>query len=229
MTGNSPTGRGAPPRARLFARRRIPVGALRLRPNPLLFRQAIAALLAFAIPAFGVVYFVTVPDGAWLPVLVTQAAVSATFLLATWAFFRVGIWVHPDAIVERGFFGAVIRVRSEQIASTVLVHTYYGGGAETVPQFFVCDHDGRQLVRMRGQFWSPENMATVRDTLGVPTSELTEGVSTKDILEHYPGLLYWFERRPALAVGALGATLAAGGSALYLGISLAHGSAPLAF
>ena len=229
MTGIPPTGRGAPPRARLFARRRIPVGALRLRPNPMLFRQAIAALLAFAIPAFGVLYFVTVPEGTWLPVLLAQAAVSAAFLVATWSFFRVGIWVHADAIVERGFFGAVIRVPSGAIGSTVLVHTYYGGGAETVPQFFVCDDDGRQLVRMRGQFWSAENMATVRDTLGVPTSELTEGVSTKDILRHYPGLLYWFERRPALAIGALGAMLAAGGTVLYLGISLARGSAPMAF
>jgi len=223
------TGQSAAPRANLFARRSIPDGALHLRPNPRLFRQAIAALLAFAVPTFGVVYFVTIPVGAWLPVLLAQAAVSAAFLLATWAFFRVGIWVHPDAIVERGFFGAVIRVPSDTIGSTVLVQTYYGGGAETVPQFFVCDQDGRQLVRMRGQFWSADNMATVRDTLDAPTSELTEGVSTKDILQHYPGLLYWFERRPALAIGALGAMLALGGTVLYLGISLVGGSAPLAF
>ena len=222
-------GHSAAHRANLFARRSVPDGALRLRPNPRLFRQAIASLLAFAVPAFGVVYFVTIPVGAWPPVLVAQIVVSALFLVATWAFFRVGIWVHADAIVERGFFGAVIRVPSDDIGSTVLVQTYYGGGAETVPQFFVCDRDGRQLVRMRGQFWSAENMATVRDTLGVPTSELSEGVSTKDILEHYPGLLYWFERRPALAVGALGAILALGGTALYVGISLVGGSVPLAF
>jgi len=202
---------------------------MHLRPNPRLFRQAIAALLAFAVPGFGVVYFVTIPLGSWLPVLIAQAVVSALFLIAAWAFFRVGIWVHPGGIVERGFFGLVIRVPIESIASTVLVQTYYGGGAETVPQFFVCGHDGRQLVRMRGQFWSAENMTAARDTLGVPTSELTEGVSTKDILVHYPGLLYWFERRPILAIGALGAALAMGGTVLYLGISLAHGSDPLAF
>jgi len=200
------------PRADAAARRRIPAGYQRLRPEPRLFRQAIASLLAFAVPAFGVAYFVTAPDGAWPTVLVVQVIVSALFLLATWAFFRVGIWVHPDGIVERGFFGVVTRIASDRIASTVLAHAYYGGGADTVPQFFVCDSDGRQLVRMRGQFWSRESIATVRDTLGVPTSELAEGVSTKEILLHYPGLLYWFERRPILAISGLGAVLLVGGT-----------------
>jgi hypothetical protein len=221
-------GHGAQPRSSALARLGIPAHAVHLRPNPMLFRQAIAALLAFAVPAFGVVYYVTVPQGAWLPVLVAQALVSALFLVATWAFFRVGIWVHPEGIVERGFFGVVTRVPSERIASTVLVHTFHGGGADTMPQFFVCDADGRQLVRMRGQFWSAENMAAASGTLGAPTSEHTEGVSTRDIRTNYPGLLYWFERRPILAIGALGAVLAIGGTALYLGISLAQGAPPLA-
>jgi len=213
------TGHRHHPRSSATTRRRVPEGYQHLRPKPRLFRQAIAALLAFAIPAFGVVYFVTIPLGSWLPVLVAQALVSALFLLATWSFFRVGIWVHSDGIVERGFFGLVTRIGSERIGSTVLVHAFYGGDADTVPQFFVRDHEGRQVVRMRGQFWSPESIAAVRDTLGVPTSEQVEGMSTRDISLRYPGLLYWFERRPVLALSGLGLALLCGGAIAYFALS----------
>lgn len=217
----------APPRARASSRAPIPSGYQRLRPNPTLLRQAIATLLAFAVPAFGVLYFLTVPTGDWLPVLIVQIVVSALFLLATWAFFRVGVWVDARGIVERGFFGMVTHTPIERIGSSVLVQAYYGGGADTMPQFFVCDHEGRQVVRLRGQFWSLESMAAVRDILGVPSTEQAEGVSTKEIGTQYPGLLYWFERRPILAVAGAGTVLVFAGALVYFGLRF-FDSPPLA-
>jgi hypothetical protein len=192
----------------------------RLRPHNWLFRQGLAATLAFLLPVFAVLYFLTIPDGAWIVVLATQVATVVLLAVAAILLYRTGIWVDQNGITERGFFGTMISVPVEAIGSIVVVHTYHGGSADTIPQLFVCDHDGNQLIRLRGQFWSVENMDIIRNGLDVPVVELSESVSPRQLLEKYPGLLYWFERRPVLAAAVFCAAALAGGGLLYLGLAL---------
>jgi hypothetical protein len=192
----------------------------RLRPHNWLFRQGLAATLAFLLPVFAVLYFLTIPDGAWIVVLATQVATVVLLAVAAILLYRTGIWVDQNGITERGFFGTMISVPVEAIGSIVVVHTYHGGSADTIPQLFVCDHDGNQLIRLRGQFWSVENMDIIRNGLDVPVVELSESVSPRELLEKYPGLLYWFERRPVLAAAVFCAAALAGGGLLYLGLAL---------
>jgi hypothetical protein len=192
----------------------------RLRPHNWLFRQGLAATLAFLVPVFAVLYFLTIPDGAWIVVLATQVATVVLLAVAAILLYRTGIWVDQNGITERGFFGTMISVPVEAIGSIVVVHTYHGGSADTIPQLFVCDHDGNQLIRLRGQFWSVENMDIIRNGLDVPVVELSESVSPRELLEKYPGLLYWFERRPVLAAAVFCAAALAGGGLLYLGLAL---------
>jgi hypothetical protein len=194
-------------------------GARRLRPHSWLFRQALTATLAFLVPVFGVLYFLTVPDGAWIVVLATQAATAVVLAVAAVLFFRSGIWVDERGITERGFFGTLIVAPIDSIGSIVMVRTYHGGGADTLPQLFVCGHDGSQLIRLRGQFWSAETMGIVRDALDVPVTDLPESVSSRQLLETHPGLLYWFERRPVLAAALFCTAVVCGGVLLYLGLA----------
>jgi len=42
-------------------------------------------------------------------------------------------------------------------------------------------------------------METVLSTLEVPKEARDHSLSTQEIRDEYPGLLYWFERRPVLA------------------------------
>jgi hypothetical protein len=204
----------------VIAGRRPTRGSRRLRPHNWLFRQGLAATLAFLLPVFAVLYFLTIPDGAWIVVLATQVATVALLAVAAILLVRTGIWVDANGITERGFFGAMVTVPLEAIGSIVVVHTYHGGGADTIPQLFVCDREGNQLIRLRGQFWSVENMDLIREELDVPVVELTESVTSRELLEKYPGLLYWFERRPVLAAALFCAAALAGGVLLYLGLAL---------
>jgi hypothetical protein len=62
-------------------------------------------------------------------------------------------------------------------------------------------------------------MRTVCRELDVAVTELSESVTPRELLEQYPGLLYWFERRPILAAAVFSASVLLGGSLLYLGLA----------
>ena len=175
--------------------------AVRLRPHAHLLRRGWGTALAFFVPASIGLYFLAVPVGTWPFVVVAQMVFIGAFLLALRAYLRVGIWVDPTSITEQGFFTRTDLTKDE-LGEAIFVNTFHGGWIDTIPQLFLCDHSGKQLLRMRGQFWSKESMLTVASTLEIPYNEIDRDVSTAELHAAYPGLLYWFERRPVLA-GAL--------------------------
>lgn len=150
-------------------------------------------------PVFIVMYVITFENGRWPVVFLLQLIVTITVVLAAWGYFGVAIWVSPDEISERGFFGRKFTFARAEIGSIVMAEQYGSSGADPVPQLFVADHDGKQLVRMRGQFWSRESMETVRSSLDFPATVLDEAVTSRELARTYPGLLYWFERHPVRA------------------------------
>ncbi len=178
-----------------------------LRPQSSLFRQGLVASLVFMTPVFVVLYELTVPNGPWRLVLAVQVIAMGAVTLASIRFFATGIWVDATGLRERGFFGRMTIVKVAEIGSLISAETFAGSDAEASPQLFVCDHEGRLRVRLRGQFWSRENMNVVIATLDVPHTTLQDAVSRGELQESHPGLLYWFERRPLLAALAFtGAT-----------------------
>lgn len=177
---------------------------VRLRPYSHLFSQGIVAVVVFMTPVLVVLYVLTLPNGTWPAVLVLQIVATVLIFAAAWAYFGTAIWVSPTEISERGFFGRKQTFPRESIGSVVVAETYASSLTETIPQLFVCDHDGTQIVRMRGQFWSRESMEVVKSTLDVPFTVVDEAVTTGELRRDFPGLLYWFERHPFLT--ALGFT-----------------------
>lgn len=187
-----------------------PADLRRLRPRRSLFWQALSGVLAFLVPISAVLYFLTVPNGPWILVIGLQLVVIAAFLGSYISYRHVGFWVGSSGIAERGFFGLSRYVPRGEIGSIVLVNTYRSGGQETVPQLFICDSYGSQLLRMRGQFWSMGSMNEVRDALDLPITVLSDDLTAAELLEDHPGLLYWFERHPLIIIVAtLGALAAA--------------------
>ncbi|CAN5467318.1 hypothetical protein BH10ACT7_BH10ACT7_20490 [soil metagenome] len=182
-----------------------------LRPFAHLFRQGVLATVAFTLPIFLVLYFLTAPDGPWQAVLATQVLATIAVGLASVSYFTTAIWVDETGIAERGFFGRLTEHPIESIGSIVQARTFVDG-AEPVPQLFVCDHEGRQLVRMRGQFWSQESMDTVVNALDVPVTVVDPTVTTSELRTDFPGLLYWFERHPIWAAAAFTASTVAVGA-----------------
>lgn len=190
----------------------------KLRPYDYLLRQGLLACVAFMTPVFIVLYFLSIPTGDWPGVLAAQVLLMIAIALAAVGYFRAVIWVSPTSISERGFFGRKITVDRSAIGSIVLVDAFEGSSGETRPQLFVCDPADKQVLRMRGQFWSRESMDIVVATLNVPVRRLEDGVSTSDIRLDHPQLLYWFERRPVLAVGLFTLAMVVAGLGVYAAV-----------
>lgn len=169
--------------------------ATKLRPHGHLFRQWTFALLALFVPLFVVLYWLTVPIGSWLAVLVAQAVVILLFLIALATFYRTAIWVSHSQIVERGFFGRMAATPVGEIERIVVLELYLSDALDTNPQLFILSKDGSVLLRMRGQFWSRAAMDTVARELGAPVVPFPEPMTLRELGMERPELLYWFERR----------------------------------
>ena len=59
-------------------------------------------------------------------------------------------------------------------------------------------------------------MLRVAASIERPLTEVDHPVSATELLEMYPGLLYWFERRPVLAATCFAGVLLLAGLGLYL-------------
>ena len=199
-------------------------GVVKLRPHAHLFSQGIIAVVAFMTPVFVVLYVLTIPSGPWRAVLATQVIATIVVVGASASYFRVAIWVDRTSITEVGFFGRTIRVEADEIGSVFVAEVFEASGTKSLPQLFVRDKQGRQVIRMRGQFWSREAMDAVLATLDVPKQARENTVSTRELRDEYPGLLYWFERRPVIAALVFTGVTALVGGAVY-GVFLLTGLA----
>ncbi|TFD76311.1 hypothetical protein [Cryobacterium psychrophilum] len=158
-------------------------------------RETILMFLAFCVPIFTVLYWLNAPTGTWLLVLIPQALVTLIYVLSMIAGHRVMISVNATEISERGFLRPFTAFPRAILGRVVLLDLYTSSSLDTIPQLFVTDTDGKLLVRMRGQFWSHDDMEALADDLDIPVMHVPEPVTLADLNRLRPELLYWFERR----------------------------------
>jgi hypothetical protein len=185
-------------------------------PQRALFRQGFIAVAAFSTPVFIALYAITVPNGPWQVVVITQVVATIVVTVFTSLFFRTAIWIEPEGLRERGFLGRVHTVALTEIGSVVIAETYTGGGTESHRQLFVCDRSGKQVLRMRGEFWSADDMELLASSLDVPKTTVDETVSRSELERAHPGLLYWFERHPVILALVFTVVTAVFGSAVLV-------------
>ena len=173
----------------------------RLRLPRSLFTRGLIAAVAFTVPVFGVLYTLTVPDGPWLAVVLTHIVTVAVAIAASFSYFRSAIWIGPASpvVTERGFFfGRLTHFDKAEAASILLARVYTSDGSETRPQMVILGADNKRLLRMRGQYWTQQDMDVVAAEFDVPAFSVPGEVSTSELRTDYPHALYLLERRPGL-------------------------------
>ena len=167
-----------------------------IRPLGHLFRHSIIALLAFFVPLFAVLYWLTIPRDLWLPVALGQVLISGFILFGVYAYRNTRIIVSSVGFSERGFFGRTTQHSAASVDSIVLLDMYQSDTLDTYAQLFVTGRNGTVLLRMRGQFWSRADMETVIEELAAPVVRISAPMTLRELNRMSPELLYWFERRP---------------------------------
>jgi len=174
------------------------VTTLRVRPRRSLMTTAFVSIVLAMIPVFGVLYWFAIQHGSWGLVFVVHLAITILCLGTLGRQLTVFTAVTETELVGRGIFSPIVRVPLSAIASVVVVPTYIGQSPDPVLQLLARDASGRRLYRLRGTFWTPEDLKAVANALPVTPTFVEEPISIREFYRTYPGSAYWFQNKPAL-------------------------------
>ena len=166
-----------------------------VRPHPYLFQQWTIAILLLMAPIFGVLYWLTLPGGAWVPVFAAQVVLTLIFSLCVISYYLTTIWVDGAGLIKRDYLGRVLTLPVDRIGSVIRLELYRNGSLDLHPQLFVVDPDGLLLARMHGVWWPSDAMEKVIDELGAPTVRIPDPLTLRELGRTRPELLHWFERQ----------------------------------
>ncbi len=179
------------------------VTTVQVRPRRSLLTTAFVSIVLAMIPVFGVLYWFAVLHGSWWLVFVVHLAITVACLATLGRQLTVFTAVTGTELIGRGIFSPLLRVPLSDIASAVIVPTYIGQSPDAVPQLLVRDASGARLFRMRGSFWSTDDLRAVADALPVPPTLVQEPMGIREFYRTYPGSAYWFQNRPALWIAVI--------------------------
>ena len=167
---------------------------LDLRPSKSAYRLAVVTSLPLTL---GLVAWNLIANRD-APGLVTVLIVVlvAGSLGAMWLYFRNTRVVVNDGTVTKTNGLGNTRTFAAADVSTVLADTFEVNANLTNQQLFVFGPDGRRLLRMRGEYWTPEQMAAVVVALGGRPEIVAEPMTPATMRKRYRGSVYWVEASP---------------------------------
>lgn len=177
----------------------------RVTPRRSLLRTGIIACFAGGVPLFGVLYWLALDQGNWVRVLIVHLAVSVIALVLGLR-WRAGFVEVADGVITKQSFATRSQVNCSDIVSVVIAQTYVGH-ADSQPQLLAFDRDGQRAFRMRGIYWSRDDMVLIAEAIGAPVLFEPDPMTTAEFYATYPGVAYWYEGRPWLAISGIAVAL----------------------
>ncbi len=171
---------------------------LRVKPRRSLMTTAFISIVLAMIPVFGVLYWFAVQHGSWGLVFAVHLSITIACLGTLARQLTVFTAVTDTELIGRGIFSPMLRVPLNSIASVLVVPTYIGQSPDAVLQLLVRDASGTRLFRMRGTYWTPDDLNAVANALPVSPTFVHEPISIREFYRTYPGSAYWFQNKPAL-------------------------------
>ena len=184
-----------------------------LRPIAGAYRQytiaGIAAGLGLALSAL-----VRLRESPWFVAVLLPALALIALACLPLVARHSGVLLEPGRITRTGLFGLRRRFAPDAVFTVLLVPEYLTPGslrqsAHSAPSLFLLDSAGAPLLRMHGDFWTPESMAAVLSAVGVPALELGGPTGPAALRARFPRALGYRESHPVLAAVLLGALAAA--------------------
>jgi hypothetical protein len=170
-----------------------------VRPFARLLWQVVLAVVLFCGPIVTTALVLTVPDGPWFVVVVFVVLVLIAIVLMFVQFSRTRITATDDALIEHTILGKTVVVPMDSIASVVMLEMHRSMASESRLQLFVLDKDDRWILRMRGEYWTRDDIEKIAARVTVPIERQSKPVTLTELQLTRPAMLYWFERSPLSA------------------------------
>jgi len=180
-----------------------------VRPRAQIFSQTRLVAAALILPVFTAMFWFAIPRGTWPRVVIALLFVVVLYGAGAALLRGVSVRITHDGLIERGYFIHNNRIPAKRIATALVVDVYRGASTDTNRQLFLLDSTGELLLRMRGEFWSNDDIDAVTHAFDVPVKHRPDPLTTARLRAEMPELLYWFERWPWV-----GGLAVAGGIAL---------------
>jgi hypothetical protein len=171
------------------------------------------------LPPFAALYWLTAPTGGWPWIALIHAVTVSVITLGAIGARSARITIDERGIRERGYFGRLIATPMSEIDSVLVVRVLAGSSQTTATQLFVLDAGGRTRLRMRGQFWSAEAIATVERVLDVPVQRIPAPLTRRELRLAFRSNLSAYERHPHLVFSTLAAVSAAVATPVFVTIN----------
>lgn len=159
--------------------------------------QGLAVSLALAVPTLATLYWLAIPANAFWWVFGAQTLFLACGLLTIVRYFRARVTVVNDELTEVSFFGPTHHTPMSSIGRAIVMSLKRNASMKPTTQMFVLDNNGALVLRMRGEYWTDDDINSIAERLVTVPVEHIQGTVTLDELQRTnPDMLYWFERRP---------------------------------
>ncbi|SEB88093.1 hypothetical protein SAMN04489806_2023 [Paramicrobacterium humi] len=159
--------------------------------------QGIGVSVALAVPTLVTLYWLAIPAGAFWWVFGAQTLFLVVGIVVLVRYFRARIRVTADTLEEVSFFGATRRTPTETIGRAIVMSLRRNASMPPTMQMFVLDSEGRLVLRMRGEYWSDDDINAIAERLvTVPIEHIQGTVPLDELQRTNPDMLYWFERLP---------------------------------
>ncbi|SDZ51095.1 hypothetical protein [Herbiconiux ginsengi] len=167
-----------------------------VRPRDQISSQTRLVVAALTFPILAAMLWFAIPRGTWPRVIIAFLFIAALYAAGAWLLRGVSIRIGRDGLIERGFFRRENRIPAKRIATALIVDVYRGVSTETHRQLFLLDSSGERLLRMRGEFWSNDDIEAVAGAFDVPVRRMADPITASRLRAESPDLVYWFERWP---------------------------------
>ncbi|MEO6116803.1 MAG: hypothetical protein ABIP33_10490 [Pseudolysinimonas sp.] len=159
---------------------------------------AFVSIVLAMIPVFGVLYWFSLQHDSWWWVFAVHLAITIACLATLARQLTVFVAVTDTELIGRGIFSPMLRVALSSVANVDIVPTYIGQSLDPVLQLLVRDASDAPLFRMRGTYWSTDDLMAVANALPVTPTLVQEPIGIREFYRTYPGSAYWFQNKPAL-------------------------------
>jgi hypothetical protein len=182
---------------------------VRVRPKISLLRNGLVAVLVAGTPIFIVLYWFAYQRGTWMTVLALHLVCLGLCSVFVWR-HRAGYAEVRDGVFRKQAFSARTSVPVASIDRIVLAETYRGHSTETVPQLLALDADGRRVMRMRGHYWTADDMRRIAEATGARVTVEPHPLPSEQFYSLFEGTAYWYEGKPWMTITAIAVALGVG-------------------